>query len=57
MRIARLKGEFPRHHHDEDELFLCWDGSFQIELEGSDPVTLTPGRHTARYRGDWSRRR
>ena len=43
VRLAKLDGAFEWHHHDEDEMFLCWRGEFRIEMRDADAVTLRRG--------------
>jgi mannose-6-phosphate isomerase-like protein (cupin superfamily) len=43
LRLVRLEGAFAWHQHDQDELFVCWQGAFRIELEGDESVHLEPG--------------
>jgi quercetin dioxygenase-like cupin family protein len=33
VRMALIHGEFPWHAHDEDEMFLCYEGEFDLETE------------------------
>lgn len=43
VRLGIVQGEFHWHHHDdEDELFFVLDGELEIDIEGTDTVTLGP---------------
>lgn len=43
IRIARMQGEFPWHSHEQDELFICWEGEFRIEIRDRAPISMVPG--------------
>jgi mannose-6-phosphate isomerase-like protein (cupin superfamily) len=43
VKIVKVRGEFPWHHHDnEDEFFMVWKGRFRVEFRDR-VVTLGPG--------------
>lgn len=43
VKLAKFKGEFDWHHHDdEDEFFLVISGSFEMHLRDK-VITLNPG--------------
>lgn len=43
VRVARAKGEFVWHDHDEDEVFVCWDGQLTIDIASEASVNLQRG--------------
>jgi mannose-6-phosphate isomerase-like protein (cupin superfamily) len=51
VKIVKVEGEFPWHHHDnEDEFFMVWKGKFRIEFRDR-VVTLEPGECAVVPRG------
>ena len=32
FKAVKIKGEFPWHSHDVDEMFIAWRGSFRLEF-------------------------
>jgi len=43
LRIVRIEGDYGWHRHDEDQLFVCWEGTFTFEQEGADTIILEAG--------------
>ena len=41
VKIAKVKGEFTWHDHQEDEFFLVLDGQLEIQMEGQCVVLKT----------------
>jgi mannose-6-phosphate isomerase-like protein (cupin superfamily) len=51
VKIVKVKGEFPWHHHDtEDEFFMVWKGRFRVEFR-EHVVELGPGECVVVPRG------
>ena len=43
LKAVKIKGEFPWHHHDVDELFMVWRGRFRLDFRDRS-VALTEGQ-------------
>lgn len=51
VKIVKVKGEFPWHHHDdEDEFFMVWKGNFRVEFRDRI-VSMGPGECVVVPRG------
>ena len=51
VKLVKVKGEFPWHHHaNEDEFFMVWKGTFRVEFRDR-VVTLKPGECVVVPRG------
>ena len=42
VKVAKVKGEFTWHDHEEDEFFMVLDGALEIQMEGGS-VHLNTG--------------
>ena len=59
VKLVKVKGEFPWHHHaNEDEFFMVWKGTFRVEFRDR-VVTLKPANAggAAQHRASHLRRR
>jgi mannose-6-phosphate isomerase-like protein (cupin superfamily) len=51
VKIVKVKGEFPWHHHaNEDEFFMVWKGTFRVEFRDR-VVSRKPGECVVVPRG------
>jgi mannose-6-phosphate isomerase-like protein (cupin superfamily) len=51
IKIVKVQGEFPWHHHDnEDEFFMVWKGRFRVEFR-DHAVDMGPGECVVVPRG------
>ena len=51
IKIVKVKGEFPWHHHDDaDEFFMVWKGRFRVEFRDRI-VDMGPGECVVVPRG------
>jgi len=51
IKIVKVQGEFPWHHHDnEDEFFMVWKGRFRVEFRDR-VVDMGPGECVVVPRG------
>ena len=43
LKLAKIQGEYPWHHHEVDEMFFAWRGSFRVEFRDRS-VEMRPGQ-------------